>query len=130
MSNHKQERRNLERWQTDQTLCVYDQTDEKFLGCLADINARGMMMISTSELSEGVIYKLSIPLRKEICEVSELQIEARCEWSRMDDHCSLCGNGFSLVQPSQYVIDIITSILKDPDFRRSKGEPSVIEIIE
>jgi len=125
-----QNRRKLNRVETDNTMRVYDITSGEFLGCLGNIHPEGMMLISNRPLVEGAVLRLSIHLSKTIAGTKELEVDAKCVWSKEDIHCSSSGSGLAFIRPSQVITEVISAMVDDAAFKCSDEELSVVEFSE
>ncbi len=74
------ENRKLARIRLTLSLPVFEQTTERIIGQLEDINSTGVKIVSKFELKADMIYELIIDLPEEFEESSTIIVIARCVW--------------------------------------------------
>ena len=92
------ERRELERMPTIYYLGVLERKTNDLIGYLADITAKGAMIMCEKPLSTGTTYQLRI----EPCSLSSstraIEFDARCIWNGPDMNVEFYNCGFEFIK--------------------------------
>ena len=94
-------------------LRVFDGMSSRVLGHLADISARGAMLVSEKPIQENQEFRLRMRLPREIAGRSELLLDATCRWCRPDTNPDFFIAGFQVVGLDQEFEEHIQRLIED-----------------
>ena len=91
------------RYVVDRFLPVYEQSSERLVGYLTDVNIGGGMIESRDVVSENSELALRIELGEPIDGVESIYLDARCVWARQprNNYFHCMGVEFNAITPEQ-----------------------------
>jgi hypothetical protein len=90
------ERRIQERVASTRYLTVYDRTNGKAIGGLANLSEEGAMFVTPGPIRAGTVIECRFDLPYEIMGQTEIVFDAECRWSRKNVKESRWETGFKL----------------------------------
>lgn len=106
-----EQKRELERYLVDDTIDVYDNVRDLYLGRLVNIHSRGLMVMGDQPLEEDKLYKLDLHLQVSVNGHSSIHLGVDCLWTRNANHNGKHWAGFSIVDVSPAAADAIAALI-------------------
>ncbi|MEW5923720.1 MAG: PilZ domain-containing protein [Candidatus Zixiibacteriota bacterium] len=111
------ERRRQDRIRPGIKINVFDRNTNQLFGYLADISARGMMLIGEKLILRDGIYQLRMQLPVELDGKHEVIFDAESIWCKCDPDSYYSKAGFRLHNVSQQDQRIIELLVKTREFQ-------------
>lgn len=102
------ERRKIIRFSINEE--VYDQKTGKSLGYTADLNAYGMMLVSTDQCKTGEETRISINIPDGKNKKIKTFLTAQCRWSERHLNTAFFNSGFRFIYSSNFDIEFIETL--------------------
>ncbi len=121
-----EERRKVQRKQTDNFFGVYHRETDEYLGRLSDMSTKGILILAVRAMNVKSIYEFRIDLPKPIAGKNCLIFSAECVWCQESTSSSKgCDAGFQIKDINFEDIKTIQYLLNDPIFFKSEDQPRV-----
>lgn len=106
------ERRQYERNDLKYFARVYNRKLGRLIGYLVNITPIGMMVVSEKPIDPGAMVGLQIEFPESIDCASQLDLEAKCVWSKLDHESTFFELGFKLHELHGDQAECIEQIVK------------------
>jgi hypothetical protein len=106
------ERRQYERNDLKYFARVYNRKLGRLIGYLVNITPIGVMVVSEKPIDPGAMVGLHIEFPESREVITQLDIDAKCVWSRMDHDSTFFELGFKLRELQDEQVESIEQIVK------------------
>ncbi|MCP4344005.1 MAG: PilZ domain-containing protein [Desulfobacterales bacterium] len=106
------EKRRSKRWNLINSLRVFEQKTEEFVGYLMDINKNGMMLASEEPVPLGKGFHFWIEVMSE-----KILVDVHTLWTKKDDEWGYYKNGFRFVNPTSEMTTNIMCLIEALKFQ-------------
>jgi hypothetical protein len=93
-----------------ETLEVFDQLTDSFLGTVVNISSDGLMLLSSESLTTGSIYQLDLRLSRLVRNQSNISLGAEVIWSSEATQGGSYWSGFHIIDASDEVLQTIDEL--------------------
>jgi hypothetical protein len=101
--------RALKRKAIEQSIDVYDNTCDAYLGRIVNLHEQGLMVIGDRPFTEDCLYRLDLHLSEPVNERNSIHLGVDCLWVRNAEDNGKHWAGFSIIDASpQALADIET----------------------
>ncbi|MDO3383417.1 PilZ domain-containing protein [Gilvimarinus algae] len=104
------EERSRERLGVNQSIDVYDNTRDIYLGRLVNIHSNGLMLIGDQPFEEDCLYRLDLHLSESVNNRNSIQLGVDCLWVRNADDNGKHWAGFTIIDASPQALEDIESL--------------------
>lgn len=94
-------------------LQVFDRTDNRLLGYLADVTPAGLMLQSREPIAEGEAFDLRLELNAELDGKKSIDLKGRSIWTRKEKTSIFFHNGFELIDVDEEQRKLIESLMEN-----------------
>ena len=101
-------------------LRVFDGMSNRVIGHIADISARGLMLITDDPVEVNENYRLRLRLPAELGEKEEILINATSRWCKPDVNPDFYITGFQLYDLSEELEEYLQRLVKEFSFEDPK----------
>lgn len=109
---HDHEPRSRVRHTPASDIDVYDNTRDQYLGRLVNIHQDGLMVIGDHPFEEDCLYKLDLHLPQPVNGCNSVHIGVDCLWARNADDNGKHWAGFSIIDASPQVLEVIEHLME------------------
>ncbi|MCP8899762.1 PilZ domain-containing protein [Gilvimarinus xylanilyticus] len=95
---------------TGQTVDVYDNTLDAYVGRLVNIHTQGLMVIGDQPFEEDRLYRLDLHLSHPVNERNSIHLGVDCLWVRNADDNGKHWAGFSIIDASPQALEDIETL--------------------
>ena len=106
------EHRRQKRWHLIYYLKVYDKNSGEFVGHLADITTRGLMLVNDTPPEDNKRMELSMELPENFGDAQFLEFEAESHWHQKDINPSYYAIGFKITRITKSNLELIKDLIK------------------
>ena len=92
-------------------LRVFDRQNNSLFGHVVDVSKHGMLITSHRTLENRRTYHLSVEYVGVLEQLGTVDFDAECRWCNTDEDIELYDAGFTLVEPSHEVQDLIADYI-------------------
>ena len=118
------ERRKIQRKQTDQFFGVFDRETGDFIGKLIDLSTKGTMLQAVLSMDTGSIYEFKIDFPEPVAGKRSLSFDAECIWCRKSTSSKENYDiGFEITDMELEEIETIQYLLNDALFHDPEQQP-------
>ena len=111
------EKRKLTRLKLLYHLRVFNKDNYRLLGCLGDIHAKGLMLVSESRITIKKDYNIRIALPEPLDEREEINVTARALWCRLYVNPLFYQTGFQIQDLQQEYVQLLESMIAKYGFQ-------------
>ncbi|MBU2885352.1 PilZ domain-containing protein [Gilvimarinus agarilyticus] len=104
------EGRKIERQGVSQSIDVYDNIHDVYLGRVVNIHSDGLMMMGDQPFQEDCLYRLDLHLSAPVNGRNSVQLGVDCLWVRNAEDNGKHWAGFSIIDASPQAMEDITSL--------------------
>ena len=88
-------------------LRVFDRETDTLLGHVVDVSKSGLLITSHQPLEDKRTYRLAVEDVGITDHLGTVNVDAECRWCKVDDEVELVDAGFSILNPSRQVTELI-----------------------
>ncbi|MBN1983852.1 MAG: PilZ domain-containing protein [Chitinivibrionales bacterium] len=110
------EKRKLFRRKIIYYLKIRDRESGEIIGYLGDITAEGLMMVSQEAITIDRFFFLEIELPADIFGKKQIEVEAKCMWSKPDRNPSFFASGFQFFHIKSPEVETIIGLIAEYAF--------------
>lgn len=105
------EGRRRERLGASQSIDVYDNTRDTYLGRVVNVHCEGLMLIGDQPFEEDCLYRLDLHLAVPVNGRNSIQLGVDCLWVKNAEDNGKHWAGFSIIDASPQALEDIDSLI-------------------
>ncbi|BFM19483.1 PilZ domain-containing protein [Gilvimarinus japonicus] len=98
-----------------QSIDVYDNTRDAYLGRVVNLHSQGLMVIGDQPFEEDCLYRLDLHLSEPVNERNSIQLGVDCLWARNAEDNGKHWAGFSIIDASPQALEDIETLAAKAD---------------